>query len=80
MIAVICCDCRLSKSGSAEQVVLLQNAVERKVPVMIEFLNNDYDDVSAAVLEFAKEYIHVSIDRNFWCFCYNSILNFWFPI
>jgi hypothetical protein len=43
-------------------VALLQNAVERKVPVMIEFLNNDYDDVSAAVLEFAKEYIHVSID------------------
>jgi hypothetical protein len=29
---------------------------------MIEFLSNDYDDVSAAVLEFAKEYIHVSIN------------------
>jgi hypothetical protein len=52
---------RLSKSGSAEQVALLQNAVERKVPIMIQFLSNDYDDVSAAVLEFAKEYIHVSI-------------------
>jgi hypothetical protein len=62
VIAVICCDCRLSKSGSTEQVALLRNAVERKVPVMIEFLNNDYDDVSAAVLEFAKEYIHVSND------------------
>jgi len=62
VIAVICNICRLSKSGSTEQVALLQNAVERKVPVMIEFLNNDYDDVSAAVLEFAKEYIHVSTD------------------
>lgn len=50
---------KLSKSGSTEQVALLQNAVEQKVPVMIEFLNNDYDDVSAAVLEFAKEYIHM---------------------
>ena len=60
--------------------MLLQNAVERKVPVMIEFLNNDYDDVSAAVLEFAKEYIHVSTDWNFRCFSYNSILNFWFPV
>jgi hypothetical protein len=56
------CRCfRLSKSGSAEQVALLQNAIERKVPIMIEFLSNDYDDVSTAVLEFAKEYIHVSI-------------------
>jgi len=62
LITVICYIFRLSKSGSTEQVALLQNAVERKVPVMIEFLNNDYDDVSAAVLEFAKEYIHVSTD------------------
>jgi hypothetical protein len=61
-LQVIFCNCRLSKSGSTEQVALLQNAVEQKVPVMIEFLNNDYDDVSAAVLEFAKEYIHVSIN------------------
>lgn len=61
VIVGICCNYRLSKSGSTEQVVLLQKAVERKVPVMIEFLSNDYDDVSAAVLEFAKEYIHVSI-------------------
>lgn len=50
---------KLSKSGSAEQIALLQSAVERKVPIMIEFLSNDYDDVSAAVLEFAKEYIHM---------------------
>jgi len=47
---------------------------------MIEFLNNDYDDVSAAVLEFAKEYIHVSTDWSFQCFCYEGILNFWFPV
>ncbi|XP_021920575.1 exportin-T-like [Zootermopsis nevadensis] len=50
---------KLSKSGSVEQVALLQNAVERKVPIMIQFLSNDYDDVSAEVLEFAKEYIHM---------------------
>lgn len=62
---------RLSKSGSAEQVALLQNAVERKVPIMIQFLSNDYDDVSAAVLEFAKEYIHVSI---IWKF---SVISLW---
>jgi len=61
-------------------VALLQNAVERKVPVMIEFLNNDYDDVSAAILEFAKEYIHVSIDWNVQCCGYDSILNFCFLV
>jgi hypothetical protein len=47
---------------------------------MIEFLNNDYDDVSAAVLEFAKEYIHVSINWNFQCFCYDNILYFLFSV
>ncbi|XP_069692791.1 exportin-T-like isoform X3 [Periplaneta americana] len=50
---------KLSKTGSSEQITMLQTAIEHKVPIMIEFLNNDYDDVSAAVLEFAKEYIHM---------------------
>lgn len=36
---------------------------------MIEFLSNDYDDVSAAVLEFAKEYIHVSINWKYFFIC-----------
>lgn len=54
---------------------MLQNAVERKVPIMIQFLSNDYDDVSAEVLEFAKEYIHVSIIWNLLLFLCNIKLD-----
>lgn len=50
---------KLLKDGSEEQAKLVFCAIQRKVPAMLDFLKNDYDDVSVSVFEFCKEYIHL---------------------
>lgn len=50
---------KLLKEGVTDQAELLQYAIEGKVRYMLEFLKNDYDEVSASVFEFSREYIHM---------------------
>ncbi|GLH14133.1 Uncharacterized protein GBIM_18537 [Gryllus bimaculatus] len=49
---------KTQKSGPADKVPFIEQAIDAKVPIMVTFLGNDYDDVSSAVLEFAKDYVH----------------------
>ena len=56
---------RLEKSVPQNNVLFTQT-INQKIPVLLEFLSNDYDDVSVEVLEFAKDYIHVSIVIHFY--------------
>lgn len=50
---------KLLKLGCCNDATAIQSAIESKVETMLEFLANEYDDVSAAVIEFAREYIHM---------------------
>ncbi|XP_035825468.1 exportin-T isoform X2 [Aplysia californica] len=48
---------KLSKMGTTKNSETTRSALESKVPYMLRFLGDEDDDVSAAVLEFATEYI-----------------------
>ncbi|PSN51529.1 Exportin-T [Blattella germanica] len=50
---------KITRTCSPHEIVIFQTAIDCKVSIMIEFLSNDYDDVSAGVLEFAREYVHM---------------------
>lgn len=40
---------------------VVEESIESKVPLMIMFLGNEYDDVSTAVLPFTRDYIQVCV-------------------
>ena len=48
---------RLASKGSAKNLEITMAALEGKIPYMLQFLGNEDDDVSSAVVDFASEYI-----------------------
>ncbi|KAJ9595161.1 hypothetical protein L9F63_013519, partial [Diploptera punctata] len=50
---------KVAKSAHPENCILFQQAINQKIPVALEYLCNDYDEVSAGVLEFTRDYIHM---------------------
>lgn len=48
---------RLTKANSSAQLDITTGAIERKFPLMLKFLGNEDDDVSAAVCSFAHDYV-----------------------
>lgn len=61
-LMLIDCFNKFLKAGDEADALLAVASVERMLPAAIGFLANDYDDVSAAIVEFCKLYIYVS-----WC-------------
>ena len=48
---------RLAKIGDAENAKICLDAMEAKVPLMLQYLANEDDDVSSAVSKFAHDYL-----------------------
>ncbi|XP_054710680.1 LOW QUALITY PROTEIN: exportin-T-like [Uloborus diversus] len=48
---------RLQKFKDAEGMTFVSNAIHNKVDLLLKFLSNDDDEVSQAVVEFAREYL-----------------------
>jgi hypothetical protein len=57
---LIDCYNKFLKAGDEADALSAVASVERMLPCAIGFLANDYDDVSAAIVEFCKLYIYVS--------------------
>jgi exportin-T len=57
---LIDCYNKFLKAGDEADALSAVASVERMLPTAIGFLANDYDDVSAAIVEFCKLYIYVS--------------------
>lgn len=51
------CYSKLQKKGDGANRQLVQSEVASKVPLMLQFLGHEDDDVSQGVAEFAREYI-----------------------
>ena len=51
--------CRFDKKDN-EKCALINQAIDNKVQLLLLFMANDYDDVSASVFDFAREYIQVN--------------------
>ena len=51
---------RLDKK-EVEKKKMIRLAVENKVTLLLIFMASDYDDISAAVFEFARDYIQVDV-------------------
>lgn len=47
----------MQKKGDAPNRQLVQSELASKVPLMLQFLGHEDDDVSQGVAEFAREYI-----------------------
>lgn len=41
------------------ELKVMKDAVETKISLMLDILNHDCDDVSATVLDFVRDYLHV---------------------
>lgn len=50
---------KLAKSGNAEDAGEALQAVEVKVPLLLQLLVHEDDDISANVVGFCYEYLHV---------------------
>jgi hypothetical protein len=52
---------KLTKSNdkNSEICTAVYQAIENKIPLVIEFLGHDYDDVSSSILDFLRDYLHV---------------------
>ncbi|CAL8134628.1 unnamed protein product [Orchesella dallaii] len=52
---------KFSKSHPAQNVELkfILDAIEAKVPLLLQIFGNDCDDVSAMVLDFVRDYLHL---------------------
>lgn len=50
---------KLVKTGcnEADKVYAVRNAIQKKVPLLLQFLSHEDDDVSLAVCEFARDFI-----------------------
>jgi hypothetical protein len=62
---LIDCYNKFLKAGDEADALSAVASVERMLPTAIGFLANDYDDVSAAIVEFCKLYIYVSMGVDF---------------
>ena len=51
---------RMKKAGDSDSARAVMQLLEAKIPLCYVFLNHSDDDVSAAVIDFAKEYVQVS--------------------
>ena len=51
--------CRLKKAGDADSACAVLQLLEAKIPLCFRFLSHSDDDVSAAVMDFAREYIQL---------------------
>lgn len=51
---------KTSGSTSTETTLLIMKYIEEKFSLLLQFLGNEDDDVSASVLEFVRDYLHVS--------------------
>lgn len=53
---------KFSKSHPCQEAELkvMLNAIEEKVPLLLQIMGYECDDVSATVLEFIRDYIHVT--------------------
>ncbi|XP_065350513.1 exportin-T-like [Cloeon dipterum] len=61
---LIDCYNKFLKAGEEADMISALTLVERMLPCIIGFLGNDYDDVSAAIIEFCKLYIYTVKSRN----------------
>ncbi len=54
---------KLTKTEDKQGEICCQifQAIENKVPLMLEFLANEDDDASASVLDFLRDYLHVIV-------------------
>lgn len=54
---------KFSKSHPGQEVELkvICDAIEEKIPLLLQILGSECDDVSATVLDFIRDYLHVSI-------------------
>ena len=50
----------MKKAGDSDSARAVMQLLEAKIPLCYVFLNHSDDDVSAAVIDFAKEYVQVS--------------------
>ncbi|XP_059470895.1 exportin-T-like [Neocloeon triangulifer] len=57
------CHSKFLKAGDESKALSAFALVERMLPVTVGFLANDYDDVSAAIIEFCKLYIYTVKSR-----------------
>jgi len=53
-------DYRLKKAGDGDTAHAVMQLLDSKIPLCFRFLSHSDDDVSAAVMELAREYIIVS--------------------
>lgn len=53
---------KLTKAENKQREVCqyVFQAIENKIPLMLEFLANEDDDASASVLDFLRDYLHVN--------------------
>jgi len=49
-------------SKSTEATVSIRETVDAKFNLLVKFLGNEDDDVSASVFDFLRDYLHVSKD------------------
>lgn len=58
---------KFTKSHPSQQVEakVIFDAIESKIPLLLQILGNDYDDVSSTVLDFMRDYLHVSKTKIF---------------
>ena len=52
---------RLNKAGDSDSARAVMQLLEAKIPLCFRFLAHADDDVSAAVMDFAREYVQVLI-------------------
>ncbi len=57
----------MKKAGDSDSARAVMQLLEAKIPLCYVFLNHSDDDVSAAVIDFAKEYVQVSINSYIPC-------------
>lgn len=50
---------KLAKAGSAKEAAETLQAVEAKVPLLLQLLVHEDDDISANIVGFCYEYLHV---------------------
>jgi len=72
---------KFSKSHPAQKVELqvILDAIEAKVPLLLQIFGNDCDDVSATVLDFVRDYLHVrfTMQQHYLCFKYRACVIFY---
>lgn len=54
-----CFNDRLKKAGDNDSAAAVMQLLESKIPLCFRFLSHTDDDVSATVMDFAREYVQV---------------------